>query len=64
MILLVLDIFVEAGVERLFGVFSSELHTTYIFKTTEQENKTFWSLGSSPSKQLSNKKISTVSFAG
>lgn len=54
----------QKQVERLFGVFSSELHTTSVFKTTklENENKIFQSLGNSPSKQLS-RKISNVSFA-
>lgn len=42
MILLILDIIVETGVERLFGVFSSELHTTYVFKTTKLENTVSW----------------------
>lgn len=64
MILLILGIVVGTGAERLFGVFYSELHTTYVFKTTKLENKIFQSLGNSPSRQLSSRKISNVSFAG
>lgn len=64
MILLILGIIVEMGVERLFGVFPSELHTTYVFKTTKLENTIFQSLGDSPSKQLGSRTISNVSFAG